>query len=90
MLNLKTLYLTIYNSVLSYKGGKKILCTHRRERVRKNDFTHEWPKSSAFALLFGARVHKIVFMHELAMSAKNFRPCSLSYFVRFLCSILIN
>ena len=42
------------NSILSYKGGKKILCTFRHERVRKIVFMHELAKSaktSAFYLL---------------------------------------
>ena len=54
----------VYNSILRHKGVKKIFCTHRHERVHKNDFKHDF---------------KIDFMHELARSAKNFRPCSLSY-----------
>ena len=65
-----------------YKGRKKILCAPRLERVHKN----EGCKFTVFQTL----VREIVFMHELANSAKNFSPCSLRYFVRFLCTTLIN
>ena len=50
--------ITLENSILSYKGGKKILCTLRHERERKNDCTQRWPKSSTFAICFYARVGK--------------------------------
>ena len=49
------------STLLSYKSGKKIMCSHRHERVRNNDFTYECLKSSTFALLFEAEcviVHK--------------------------------
>ena len=60
-----------YNSILSHKGVKKIFFTHRHERVHKINFKHECLKSSAFALLSGARVFEIDLNQSEASSKCN-------------------
>ena len=48
-----------YNSILSHKGVKKIFCTHRHERVHKNDFKHECPKSRVFTKFLSGFLQQI-------------------------------
>ena len=55
------------SSILRHKGVKRIFSTNRHERVHKNDFEHEWPKSSTLRHTYMIRTFCFISFHKIEL-----------------------